>query len=606
MRQPTRAQELYRALFQEGLQEVLLQLRGAAGPAPILLRINPADLELHAIPWEALCRPGTTLDFLGTSPELCIARGASSMKLYEPRRVEGAVRLLVISPSDEHAPERLRAMLHPSLEVGELEWLTPLTGSHASRTYLLQRLRYKPAPHILHFIGHGGLDEAGHPILQLADKDGQESWLKVELLAKELEPLLREELRLVVLEACEGARPGALSSAASLLAQAGAGAVVAHLWPVRADVARRCSMTFYRSLTGTAMHQGDVARSLHDARRTVLADFDESAEAFSPVLYLRGHDSTLFDFQGRKLRTRSPPAPAATDDSVEPVASALMELLQQPCSLLLGEHGIHTWEEFRHSLHEELQGTPQAASNALPMSALAQRYALQFGEDALGTQFQTTFQKAQPSLPLVEALARRLGYGVHITLLRSPLLEDALIKHRPQMPLYVLQPSRSGPHSVLALQHMEGQGWVQLKKPPESFNPQRETLVLRLYRGYLPNRALGAPLLTEDDFLLGVRELDSLLPPGLAMAVQGALARRPALLLGLSLLSWDHRYLIHNLFRRRPLPDGSALLCEPGDSEAEAWQLGRGLPGGEGVRLLQTSFTALARHLDAREMGGTP
>jgi hypothetical protein len=606
VKQPARAQELYQALFREGLQEVLSQLHGADDSAPILLRINPADLDLHAIPWEALCRPGTTLDFLGTSPKLCIARGASSTKSWKPCRVQGAVRLLVVSPSDEHAPDRLRAVLHPSIEAGEIEWLTPLTGAHASRAYLLQRLRYKPFPHILHFIGHGGLDETGNPTLRLADKDGQESWLKVELLAKELEPLFHDELRLVVLEACEGARPGTLSSAASLLAQAGAGAVVAHLWPVRADVARRCSMTFYRSLTGTATHEGDVARSLNDARRTVLADFDESAEAFSPVLYLRGHDSDLFDFQGRKLRTPGPPAPAAADASVEPVASALRELLQQPCSLLLGEHGNHTQEEFRQTLHEELQGTPRAASEALPMSALAQRYALQFGDDALDTQFQTTFQKAQPALPLVEALARQLGPGVHITLLRSPILEDALIKHQPQMPLYVLQPSRSGDRSVLALQHVVGQGWVQLKKPPESFNPQRETIVLRLYRGYLPNRALGPPLLTEDDFLQGVRDLDSLLPPGLATVVQGALARRTALLLGLSLLSWDHRHLIHNLFRRRPLPEGSTVLCEPGDSEADAWQLGRGLPGGEGVRLLQAAFTALAGHLGAREAGGTP
>ncbi len=324
---PAQAQQLYQSLFREGLQEVLLQLRGAARGEPLLLRLNPGAPELHAVPWEALCRPGTTLDFLGTSPELCLARGASSTKSFEACRVQGAVRLLVISPSDAGAPERLRAALHSSIQAGELEWLPPLTSAHASKAYVLQRLRQQPVPHILHFIGHGGLDEGGNPTLRLGDKEGEESWLKVELLAKELEALFRAELRLVVLEACEGARPGTLPSAAALLAQAGAGAVVAHLWPVRADVARRCSVSFYRSLGGTAAHRGDVARSLHDARRTLLAEFEESAEAFSPVLYLRGYDTTLFDFQGRKLPAVPPRPSWAAWSALAMLPLAVMALL---------------------------------------------------------------------------------------------------------------------------------------------------------------------------------------------------------------------------------------------------------------------------------------
>ena len=72
----------------------------------------------------------------------------------------------------------------------------------------------------------------------------------------ELEALFRNELRLMVLEACEGAQPGELLSAAEELAQAAAGAVVAHLWQVKADVARRCSAAFYRSLTGSSDARG--------------------------------------------------------------------------------------------------------------------------------------------------------------------------------------------------------------------------------------------------------------------------------------------------------------------------------------------------------------
>src|SRR5262249_62192338 len=60
-------------------------------------------------------------------------------------------------------------------------------------------------------------------------------------LGRELAESFCEDLRLVILEACEGAKAGAFGSAAEILAKAGADAVVAHLWPVKADTARTCS-----------------------------------------------------------------------------------------------------------------------------------------------------------------------------------------------------------------------------------------------------------------------------------------------------------------------------------------------------------------------------
>lgn len=68
----------------------------------------------------------------------------------------------------------------------------------------------------------------------------------MELLAQQLKASLRGLLRLIVLEACEGARPGPFASAAETLVRAGADAV-AHLWPVKADVARACSAELYRA-----------------------------------------------------------------------------------------------------------------------------------------------------------------------------------------------------------------------------------------------------------------------------------------------------------------------------------------------------------------------
>src|SRR5262249_36039125 len=153
---------------------------------------------------------------------------------------------------------------------------------------LFDRLRRGKTPHIVHFLGHGGVDMSGKPVLRLADdEDGEEVWLTAEALGRELSASFCEELRLVILECCEGAKAGVFGSAAEVLAKAGADAVVAHLWPVKAEVARTCSTEIYRSLTEAERGKGDVGASVAAARRTLLA---QSAEAFSPILYLRGSD----------------------------------------------------------------------------------------------------------------------------------------------------------------------------------------------------------------------------------------------------------------------------------------------------------------------------
>jgi hypothetical protein len=600
------AQELYQALFQPALREVLHRLQGAAGNEPILLRLNPKSLPLKAIPWEALCGPGSELDFLGTSPGVLLARGVESVKAWQPREVKGAVRLLVISPTDEGAPGRLRAMLNESIQAGEIEWLEPLIGSQASKAGVQDRLRREPIPHILHFIGHGGLDEGKNPSLQMASRAGEDPWFKVELLAMELESAFRNDLRLVVLEACEGAQPGGLVSAAERMAQAGAGAVVAHLWPVKADVARRCSVAFYRSLTRAAVQRGDVGRSMQDARRTILVDYQESAEAFSPVLYLRGRESTLFDFRRRKVVPPSAPAQAVSAvASTDPAVRGLISLLEQPCSLVMGDHLVvdawsRTVETFCQKLSRDLVSTPWATTETLPLSSLCQRYVLQFGARRLKSEFQALFRDAVPALPLVEELARRLSPGFHITLLRLPVLDHALAQHRPELGLYVIQPSQEDKEAPLILRRTEGQEWETLDAFPESFDPRRDMALLRLYRGYQPDQGFDAPLLTEDDYLLGVRDLRDVLPVDLAAHVQKELLHRPALLLGMSLRSWDHRHVLHSLFQRQQLPPGSTVLLEPGDVEAESWKKGRGLPVGvhsQGFSVVQAASEALAKVL---------
>ncbi len=604
--QPVFAQQLQEAIFRPGIREVLHKLQGAAHGRPLLLKVNPRSPALKAIPWEALCLPGSDSEFLGTSPEVLLARGVASTTAWQRREVQGAVRLLVISPEDPDAPGRLKSLLSESLASGELEWLEPLTGPKASKAGVENRLRLEPVPHILHFIGHGGL-EGGRAILQMAAGSEQEQGYEVRLLADELRNLFRNELRLIVLESCEGAQPGELLSAAEELARGAAGAVIAHLWEVKADVARRCSAAFYRSLTGRSENAGDVARSLHAARRSILNTFEGSAEAFSPVLYLRGRQPILFDFSRRKVVPPRVLPEALSADRLDPAVGPLLELIQKPFTLVLGDHLLDdAWtaavEGFRKRLHGELKPLPRAAPEYVPVSAVAQRYLLQFDIERLRREFKTLTRSPLPAVPLVEALARRLSPGFHVTMLRLPALEQALAEHRPELALYVIWPSPRDNEAPTILRHVPGQGWSELHELPPSFNPNRDVALLRLYRGLKPDADLHEPLLTEDDHLLSVRLLRDVLPADLAAKIQSQLKNQLAVLIGMSLEFWEHRHVLHSLFERGPLPAGSMVVVKPEAAEVDWWKKGRVLPGGwreRGVSVVQVKTAALAWLLGA-------
>ncbi|WP_437675464.1 CHAT domain-containing protein [Sorangium sp. So ce131] len=294
------AQALHEALFQGELRDVATRLEAAATDRkqPLLQRLLIRDARLQAVPWEALCEPGTSEGFWGSSPRVRLARGVSSARPSAPRAVRGAVRVLAIAPEGDVGS--LYAALADSIEAGEVAWLDPITGARTGRRYLFEQLRKGERPHVIHFIGHGGIDEHGHPVLRLHGDEGDEAaWTRVESLASELAARFGEDLRLVVLEACELSRPGAFGSAAELLARAGADAVVAHLWRVAADIAHDCSRELYRTLTAATGTAGDVVATMAAVRRTLLLG---GAPAFSPVLYLRGAGEVLFDFSGREVR----------------------------------------------------------------------------------------------------------------------------------------------------------------------------------------------------------------------------------------------------------------------------------------------------------------
>lgn len=573
------AQALYEELFQAELRDVLARLGEAARDGRVLLRMFLRDRGLQTLPWEALCRPGTTEGFLGTDAKLLLARGVTTPEPWEPRVVRGAVRVLAIAPgSGGNALGALREALGPSIDTGEVEWLDPIAGDAISARVLYDRLRRGKSPHVVHFLGHGGVDLEGRPVLRLADdEDGEETWITAEALARELRSSLSEDLRLILLEACEGARAGALGSAAEIFAKAGADAVVAHLWPVRADAARRCSTEIYRTLTGSEQAHGDIGASVAAARRTLLA---QSAEAFSPVLYLRGPDSVIFNFKNRRVAR---PEAKRTSQGLAP---ALQLLIEKPFSLVFGDI-----EEDRTAMKKEieqfLREQGDAVAPGLSLTFLMQQCAMRFGLDILHSIFQQAImeQLQAPPPPFVEAMGRIVPSGVHVTLLWQPHLERAIAAAQPHRTLYVIQPSMRGFSSKpRVLKRPAGAtAWKLEAVLPKRLDLDNDIIVLRTYGGYSaePRPIYSQPLLTEDDHLFGLLGPDGFRAPSGIDELMAQLRTRPGLFVGLSVRKWRHRMLLRWLYDERSIPRHSLTILSPkaDPNEPAIWDNGSWLEG---------------------------
>jgi hypothetical protein len=595
------AQSLHEELLKGELRDVLSRMSEASKDDRLLVRLFIQDRALQGVPWEALCKPGTTEGFLGTSPKMLIARGVSSSDPWEPREVRGAVRVLAIAPgSDERALLVLREALAAAIESGEVEWLEPIAGAEISPKALYDRLRRGKTPHIVHWLGHGGVDMSGKPVLRVADdEDDEEVWITAEALARELSASFCEELRLVILEACEGAKAGALGSAAEILAKAGADAVVAHLWPVKADVARACSVEIYKSLTDARASRGDVGASVAAARRTLLA---QSAEAFSPVLYLRGSDSVIFNFEGRRVVR-----PGAKRKS-KSLAPALQALLERPFNLVLGD-----LDEDRSALLKEfaqfMEENGDKPAEGVSLSALTQRCALRFGQDVLHSLFQqalTATLQAPPS-PMIGALGRLVPPGVHITLLWRPYLERAVAEKQPDRTVYAIQPSIGSGKPRIVKRAAGAPSWKMEPMIPKRFDVESEIIILRPYGGYSaePRPIFSQPLLTEDDHVDGLIGAEGLRPPSWMEELLARPRIQPGLFVGISAFDMRHRMLLRWLYDRRPAPkDSLAILpLEVDPCEPDIWDSGGGLPGTGRIASIREDPAQLAPLLEAFERG---
>ncbi len=304
---------LFEALFVGDLAKLYTMARGHGPPAVrLIIEVPPAQ----RIPWELLHDGEHFLAVAGP-----MARGMASLTPAEPAIAELPLRILVVDAFPEGVDKldsqleaaNIADALGPLASQGKAETEVLAAASLDGLQDALRSAAAEPDPrpfHVLHFIGHGVLDEAGED-----DDDQPRTYLLFERAGtrqphhvgpQDLVEIIGEyDLKLVFLNACQSVGTTAQEAAetfAPVLLGSGIPAVVGMQTSVFDDVAVAVSREFYEALADNT----PVDRALTHARRIVkAAGPDEVAHAGVPVCYLRSDTGRILDLKAPVPRTPS-------------------------------------------------------------------------------------------------------------------------------------------------------------------------------------------------------------------------------------------------------------------------------------------------------------
>ena len=282
-----------RSLYNECMREATHRHRG------VRLKLSVHTPRLATLPWEFLYDPRKR-DYICLNPYTPLVRYTELPQTAPPLTIRSPLRILGLlsDPEDmimrlevEQERERVSAAIQPLVGRGlvELSWL------EANHWRDLQRIMRSPTDewHIFHFIGHGGYDQARNEgYIVLGNDDGTSHYLYASQLARLL-ARQQSSLRLVLLNACDGARAGlqnALSSTAATLINSGIPAVLAMQYEITNDAAIEFANAFYEALAENLPVDAAVA----EARNAISLNDAHSLEWGVPVLHMRSADGRLF------------------------------------------------------------------------------------------------------------------------------------------------------------------------------------------------------------------------------------------------------------------------------------------------------------------------
>lgn len=236
------------------------------------LRLEDDPL-LASVPWELMDDPAKGP--LGVT--IPILRTLEMPAVPQLRPVDGTLRILTVlsSPADV---ERIDVKQEWEVLEQALGDRVELRSVEPRLDRLDEKLR-ESEWHILHFVGHGLVDDGGGALV-LVKADGSAQNVGRDQLGVFLP---QSSLRLIVLNVCDGARPGGwdmFSGVAQTLLRNGVPAVIA----MRQIISDKAAIAFAQSFYQALASERPLGTALLEARKRLYRDFQ--TEWGVPVLYL--------------------------------------------------------------------------------------------------------------------------------------------------------------------------------------------------------------------------------------------------------------------------------------------------------------------------------
>lgn len=273
---------------------------------PLRLVLRLADPKLAALPWEALFDPETKAYICRKEP---LVRHVPAPYTPQPLKVTPPLRILGLIASPRGMPaldvtaeqgNLSRALAGPISEgLIHLEWLEQATWETVQEKLLSDHW------HVLHFVGHGDYDlKTDQGLLALVGPGGQANLVGAEQLVDLLNQA-QPTPRLVVLNSCSSGEEGTqdlFSGTAAALVHSGIGAVAAMQFTVSDPAAIAFAQGFYVAIA----HGRSVDEATRSGRIGIL-QAPGTLEWVTPVLYVRGENTQLFQVDERARRSTGSP-----------------------------------------------------------------------------------------------------------------------------------------------------------------------------------------------------------------------------------------------------------------------------------------------------------
>jgi tetratricopeptide (TPR) repeat protein len=293
--------QLFEALFRDQVATCLSASRAITAPGKGLrlrLRIQPGALA--ELPWELLYDPQRG-EFLTLSTRAPVVRHLHVGRPVQLPALPPPLHMLTVVASPENLPTldvqkevaALRAILQPLIDAGQLHLhVLASPTARALREHLLDH----PC-HLLHFIGHGGIDaEGGYLVLEdeHRQRDRYTAAAFCRLFGGQMPRFAMLNACLTAgdaVRACVQGTERAFVGVAPALVRAGVTAVVAMQFPISDRGAHVFSADFYRML----VRRGPVDEAIDQARIAVTIDLGtDNSDWSAPVLFLRRSSGELF------------------------------------------------------------------------------------------------------------------------------------------------------------------------------------------------------------------------------------------------------------------------------------------------------------------------